>query len=280
MEFYVFCIAIIVLLLAAVVWLYLNNNALRRSVQQRDNDIVDFKERCDKAERASKMKDFYVQNMSHEIRTPLNAVMGFSQLLSIPGLPVSDEDKEKYGQHIQNNGRMLMMLVDDILNISDIESGAFSCTMHEERVNEVCRAALASVEYRVQPGVSLDLKTDFDDDFTIYSDSRRIQQVLTNYLTNACKHTKKGSITLSASKGKREGWIEFAVTDTGVGIKPELATNLFDRFVKLNDNVAGTGIGLNICMRIAQVMNGEVSLDTTYTDGARFIFAMPVEKKA
>lgn len=278
MEFYVICIAIIVLLLAAVVWLYLSNNALRHSVQQRDNDIVDFKERCDKAERANKMKDFYVQNMSHEIRTPLNAVMGFSQLLSIPGLPVSDEDKEKYGQHIQNNGRMLMMLVDDILNISDIESGAFSCTNHEERVNEVCRAALASVEYRVQPGVELNLKTDFDDDFTIYADSRRVQQVLTNYLTNACKHTKKGSITLSANKDKREGWIEFAVTDTGVGIKPELATNLFDRFVKLNNNVAGTGIGLNICMRIAQMMHGEVSLDTTYTNGARFVFAMPIEK--
>ncbi len=278
MELHVICIAVIVLLVAMTVWLYLTNNSLRRGINQRDEDIVNFKARCDKAERANKMKDFYVQNMSHEIRTPLNAVMGFSQLLSIPGLPVSDEDKEKYGQHIQNNGRMLMMLVDDILNISDIESGAFSCTKHEERVNEVCRAALASVEYRVQPGVELKIETAFDDDFTIYSDSRRVQQVLTNYLTNACKHTKKGSITLSAAKGKREGWIEFAVTDTGVGIKPELANNLFERFVKLNNNVAGTGIGLNICMRIAQVMHGEVSLDTTYTNGARFVFAMPIEK--
>ncbi len=278
MEMYYLCMAVMVLLAAVAVWLYITNNSLRRRIQQCDEDIDNFKERCDKAERANKMKDFYVQNMSHEIRTPLNAVMGFSQLLSIPGLPVSDEDKEKYGQHIQNNGRMLMMLVDDILNISDIESGAFSCTKHEERVNEVCRAALASVEYRVQPGVELKIETDFDDDFTIYSDSRRVQQVLTNYLTNACKHTKKGSITLSAKKDKREGWIEFAVTDTGVGIKPELAANLFDRFVKLNNNVAGTGIGLNICMRIAQVMDGKVSLDTTYTNGARFVFEMPIEK--
>lgn len=273
-----FYITIIVLLVLVVVWLYLTTNSLRRCIQQRDKDIADFKERCDKAEKANKMKDFYVQNMSHEIRTPLNAVMGFSQLLSIPELPVSDEDKEKYGQHIQNNGRMLMMLVDDILNISDIEAGVFSCSKQTERVNDTCRASLAAVEYRVQPGVDLNFKTDLSDDYAIYTDARRIQQVLTNYLTNACKHTKTGSITLSVTTSKREGWIEFAVTDTGEGIKPEQATNIFQRFIKLNNNVQGTGIGLNICSRIAQVMNGEVSLDTTYTDGARFVFTMPIEK--
>jgi len=231
------------------------------------------------AENASKMKDLFVQNMSHEIRTPLNAVMGFSQILTTPGIPLTDEEKTEFGRHISNSGQMLTMLIDDILNISDIESGRFSINKQDERINDICRSSMAFVEYRVQPGVELKFTTELDDTYIYNTDARRVQQVLVNYLTNACKHTEKGSITLHASLSEKPGWLIFSVTDTGEGVPADQAEKIFQRFTKLNNFVQGTGVGLNVCLSIAERLDGIVRLDTTYTSGARFLFELPLTPK-
>ena len=227
----------------------------------------------------SDMKTMFVQNMSHEIRTPLNAIVGFSQLLALPDGLVTEEEKAKYGEYIKTNSNMLTMLVDDILNLSDVESGNYRVSMERTKCNAPVEAAMKTAELRVPAGVNMYYTTEVDDNFTIVSDAHRIQQVLVNYITNACKHTKKGEIHIHCSLKERPGYITYSVTDTGEGVPEDKAEEIFVRFTKLDAFAQGTGLGLSICRMIATRLNGVVKLDTTYKRGARFIFQIPLNQE-
>ena len=117
--------------------------------------------------------------------------------------------------------------------------------------------------------------TEVDDEYMITTDVHRVQQVLVNYITNACKHTKEGEIHIHCSVKERPGFITYSVADTGEGIPEEKAEEIFERFTKLDAFAQGTGLGLSICRMIATKLNGVVKLDTTYKKGARFIFQIP-----
>ena len=223
----------------------------------------------------SDMKTMFVQNMSHEIRTPLNAIVGFSQLLALPDGVISEEEKSKYGEYIMTNSNMLTMLVDDILNLSDVESGNYRVNLATAKCNAPVEAAMKTAELRVPGGVRMYFTTEVDDDYEIVTDVHRVQQVLVNYITNACKHTKEGEIHIHCSVKERPGYITYSVTDTGEGIPEEKAEEIFERFTKLNAFAQGTGLGLSICRMIAAKLNGVVKLDTSYKNGARFIFQIP-----
>ena len=230
-----------------------------------------------KAEEKNEMKSRFIQNMSHDIRTPLNAIVGFSQLLGLPDGSLTPEEKEEYSDHITNNSNMLMMLVDDILNISDVENGNYKITRRDVKCNELCANTLKSVEYRVPAGVKLYYTSDVTDEETIYTDGRRVQQVLINFLTNACKHTSEGEIRLDCHVHESEDFIHFSVIDTGEGVDPSMADDIFQRFTKLT-TVEGAGLGLNICSTIAKKLGGSVSFDKTYTGGAKFDFYIPSQQ--
>ena len=227
----------------------------------------------------SDMKTMFVQNMSHEIRTPLNAIVGFSQLLALPDGVVTEEEKAKYGEYIMTNSNMLTMLVDDILNLSDVESGNYRVTLARTQCNAPVEAAMKTAELRVPAGVNMYYTTEVDDDFTIVSDVHRIQQVLVNYITNACKHTAEGEIHIHCSLKERPGYLTYSVADTGEGVPEDKAEEIFERFTKLNAFAQGTGLGLSICRMIATKLNGVVRLDTTYKRGARFIFQIPLNQE-
>ena len=126
--------------------------------------------------------------------------------------------------------------------------------------------------------MELSFETSLPEDLRIETDGMRVQQILINYLTNACKHTAEGSIVLQASADKEKGEIIFSVTDTGTGVPAEKAEKIFERFVKLNDFVQGTGLGLSICRTLAEKLGGRVWLDTSYTGGARFMFTIPYKE--
>ena len=231
----------------------------------------------EKVRLANEAKTRFVQNMSHEVRTPLNAIVGFSQLLALPDGSFSAEEKDEFSGHIINNTKMLTMLLDDILNASAMDSGKYRISYEDGEVHFMCQAAISSAEHRLQPGVRMYYAPESEEPFVFRTDPRRIQQILINYLTNACKHTTKGEIKLSSSLTENPGYVTFAVTDTGPGVPPENAEKIFDRFTKLNEFVQGTGLGLSICRDIAVRMGAKVFLDTSYTaGGARFVFMVPV----
>ena len=234
-------------------------------------------ERIEALKVADAAKTRFVQNMSHEVRTPLNAIVGFSQLLTLPDGSFPQEEKDEFAEHIVNNTKMLTMLLDDILNTSGMDSGNYRINYEEGEVHFICRAAISSAEHRLQPGVQMVYEPDSEVPFTFQTDPRRVQQILINLLTNACKHTSSGVIKLTSSVREHQGRVTFAVTDTGPGIPPEQAEVIFERFTKLNEFVQGTGLGLSICRDIAGRMGAKVYLDTNYKGGgARFVFEVPV----
>lgn len=223
---------------------------------------------------ANKAKTQFLQNMSHEIRTPLNALFGFSQLLGLPEGTWSNEEREQYNRYVFNSYNMLDMLIGDIIDVADSEHGNYRISLSEVNVNAICSSAIMSVEFRKPDAVNMYFTSDLPDSHIIHSDGRRIQQVLINYLTNACKHTEKGEIHLHCSTSEHPGRLTFSVTDTGHGVPADKADVIFNRFIKLNQHVQGSGLGLNICLMVASKLGGEVYLDKTYTNGARFVFVI------
>ena len=269
-------LSILVCVVLALTVALSRSRAARRSLEMQLHEMERVR---DEAREESKAKDLFVQNMSHEVRTPLNAVVGFAQLLAMPPDYLTDQERDEYTQHIQHNSNMLTMLIDDILNISDVKAGNYSITLNDHQLNAMCNAAIASVKYRINPNIKLAYETVIPDSYVIHTDARRVQQILINYLTNAIKHTGKGQIILTTSLEENPGMLTFAVTDTGEGVPAEQADNVFRRFTKLNDYVQGTGLGLNICMMLAERLNGKVFLDTKYTGGARFVFCLPITEQ-
>ena len=225
--------------------------------------------------RSIHQKTTFLQNLSHEIRTPMNAIYGFAQMLGLPDGTLTAEEKQEYNSYINSNYKMIEMLLSDIFEAADSDNDKYVIVKSDVHVNDVCRAAINSTTFRKQPEVAMRFTTEVADDFTIYSDERRIQQVLVNYLTNACKHTMEGEIHLHCSVTERPGKIVFSVTDTGTGIPADKAELIFKRFTKLNNFVQGTGLGLSICRLIAEKLDAEAYLDTTYNGkGSRFVFAI------
>ena len=242
-------------------------------LERLNDDLLKAKEEAEASER---MKTEFIQNISHEIRTPLNAICGFVEMLTDDDQerPLSQQERREYSMIIKTNSDLLMNLVNDILDFSDLNSGRAKVTIMEVNVNDLLRLALHTVELRVRKDVQLICDSKVDNHFTINTDPKRVQQVLVNFLTNAIKHTEEGSITLGFTGPDADGWCEFSVTDTGEGIPEDKASEIFERFLKLNSFKQGTGLGLAICKSVANVLGGEVALDTSYHQGARFVFRL------
>lgn len=231
----------------------------------------------EEAEQADKLKTLFMQNMSHEIRTPLNAIVGFSQLMTDMGDALSAEEKKDMSRRIKDNSDLLLTLINDILDLTSIESGKYVMSNQPVRVNEMCRSTLDTVTHRKARGVELRMDTDVNDSFTIITDPQRVKQVLINLLTNAEKNTTEGSILLGCSSKAYPGMLTFSVTDTGIGIPSDKREKVFERFMKLDNFKQGTGLGLSICTAIVDRLGGRIWIDPDYDQGARFLFTIKAE---
>ena len=229
----------------------------------------------DLAENANQMKSAFIQNMSHEIRTPLNSIIGFSQLLGMPDGLLAPEEKEEYLGYVLNNSHLLTMMINDMIGLSDMENGRYTVEMAPTDLNEMTLQSIKTVENRLPGGSRIVLKSGIDEDARYVTDGMRVQQILINFLTNACKNTTGGDIVLTSSLVENPGYITFSVSDKGPGVPPDKAEAIFDRFVKLDSNKQGAGLGLSICRMMAQQLGGKVWLDTSYTEGARFVLTIP-----
>jgi signal transduction histidine kinase len=288
MHIYLFSLIVVALFSAFISWLWYRSNKLTKSLkvsekrlQNKQKDLQDMLEKLAKArndaEMANRMKTMFIQNMNHEIRTPLNAIVGFSQLLADENSGLTAEEKRNYSMLVNDNSDLLVTLVSDVLDIARMESGEMSYNITECSANNICNEAIENVKYRVQPGVRMYFDKP-EADYLLKTDGQRVIQVLINYLTNACKYTREGEVKLSYSVNPSAKVIEFAVTDTGIGISADKAEVIFQRFEKLDPFVQGTGLGLHICKLISNALNGQVKLDTTYHGGSRFLFILPLGK--
>ncbi|MEG1749294.1 MAG: HAMP domain-containing sensor histidine kinase [Tannerellaceae bacterium] len=224
------------------------------------------------AELADQKKTAFIANISHEVRTPLNAIVGFSDLLLDKSL---SEEKNTFAAVIKQNSELLMNLVNDVLDLSRIESEYFRLNIEPHDLVECCRNAIAGMEHKVRKGVMLTFISSVSS-YQVNTDAFQLQQLLLKLLSNAAKFTTKGEITLSFEVKEVEGEAVFAVSDTGCGIPPDMQNDIFERFEKVNTFVQGTGLGLPICQMIARLFGGSICLDTSYMKGARFVFTYPL----
>lgn len=248
---------------------------LKHAHLQHNNNVLTIARR--EAEEADHLKTAFIHNMSHEIRTPLNAIVGFSQILAENGSDLSEKEKADFSNRIEESSDLVLTIINDILDITSIESGHYKMRKSIIAVNDFCRKIITDFKNRIPNGVELRFSTDIDDSLTIFSDPKRIWQVLSNLITNSAKYTDSGFITVEVSATEQEGYLSFAVADTGSGIPADKADMIFDRFYKGDTFKQGVGLGLSICKSIAEYMNGKIYLDKNYYQrGARFVFALPI----
>ena len=242
-----------------------NNTKWEKMAQQ-------LKELKDKAELSDRLKSAFLANMSHEIRTPLNAIVGFSELMVYSEDPA---EKEEYMSIIQSNNELLLRLINDILDLSKIESGILERKRETFNLAKVCNELYTMIQPKItNPDVEFQMDNSGPDCW-ILLDRNRLKQVWMNYLTNAIKCTKSGHIKMGYGI-EREG-IRIYVEDSGVGIPLELQERVFGRFQKLNEFAQGTGLGLAISRAIIEGAGGEVGFTSTPDVGSTFWAWIPCE---
>lgn len=223
----------------------------------------------DKAEESDQLKSAFISNMSHEIRTPLNAIVGFSAVMSDID---NREERKKFQDIIESNNKRLLTLINEVLDLSKIESGKFELVLTPVNISELCNEIVITHQLNAE-GVSLKLDLP-DEDFCFTTDKNRLTQVLSNLITNAIKFTPHGTITVGYRL--RTALVEFFVEDNGIGIAKDKLDTIFDRFVKLNDFAPGTGLGLSICKSIIERLGGDISVASEQGEGSLFSFRLPL----
>ncbi len=231
-------------------------------------ELIESKE---KAETSDKLKSAFLANMSHEIRTPLNAIVGFSRIISESD---NAEERREYYEIVDANNERLLQLINEILDLSKIESGIVEFTYGPVRLHTLCKEIHDAHVFRCPQGVELRFDSP-DEALSIHSDKNRIFQVFSNLIGNAFKFTTEGSVSYGyKQEGER---VVFYVKDTGLGIEPEKLGRVFQRFAKLNNFAQGTGLGLSICKTIIERLGGEIAVSSEVGTGTTFTFWLPLE---
>lgn len=236
---------------------------------RRSKELIEAKRR---AEDADRMKSVFLANMSHEIRTPLNAIVGFSEIMA---MTEDENDKKEYLEIIQKNSNLLLQLINDILDLSRIESGKSEMHFQLVEISGLVDEVEKVHQLKMKSGIKLEVICP-KGEFWTSTDRNRVMQVLFNFLSNAIKNTEKGSITLGFN---HEGdWLKIYVSDTGCGIPEEKLPQIFTRFEKLNDFIQGTGLGLSICKSIVERLGGRIDVSSELGKGSTFALYLPYQE--
>lgn len=225
---------------------------------------------------ADKLKSAFLASMSHEIRTPLNAIVGFSNIIA------ETDDKEErihYQEIINQNSNILLQLFTDMIDFAKIESGAHSYNLGFVNLKKMCEEIHLSHKNKcdkLHSDTRFIFRPESHEDLILYTDSKRVAQIITNLISNAFKFTKQGCVTLSYKVVKKN--VHIYITDTGIGIAPDCLDTIFQRFTKLNDFSQGSGLGLSICKTIAKALKGNIGLTSKPDKGSTFWLELPLPK--
>ena len=266
-------LAMILVVTAMLLFLVINNRwnhrlEIKNRQLERERNVVIAKNKqlaieYDRAENALKARKAFMQSIS-----------GFTQVLATPDLEMTAAERLDFSLRIQENTRLLTNIVDDLIQISDMESGYELPAPEQFPVAALAAMALESISSRVAPTVTLINNSTVAEDLVVTTYPQMIQTILRKLLDNSAKFTRQGNITLSVSF--KDEKLFFSVTDTGPGIPPEKKDVVFERFSKLDDFVQGTGLGLSLARMAAERIGGTLTLDTDHNPGAKFDLIVPV----
>nr|WP_272697194.1 ATP-binding protein [Parabacteroides johnsonii] len=264
---------VLLLFLIMVLYFYLRTSKLKNKllilIDKQKEDEIELRKAKDKAEESDRLKSAFLANMSHEIRTPLNAIVGFSNLLTTAE---NEEERDEYINIISSNNELLLQLINDILDVAKIEAGTLEFIDSEIDINALLSDIEQSSRLKAPEGVQVSFVEKLPY-CIIMSDKNRLAQVITNFINNAIKFTKEGSIRFGYEH--KDDKLLFYVKDTGCGIEPEKKDLVFNRFVKLNSFAQGTGLGLAICQMIIKKLGGEIGVESELGTGSTFWFTLP-----
>lgn len=240
-----------------------------QELKDHEQELIESRELAEQAE----LKQSFLNNMSHEIRTPLNAIVGFSDMLANEP-EFSDEERQEFVDIINTNTKLLLKLVGDVLELSRIESGNLSFIFQRESVRQLLDDVYQTHSLLIQPPLQF-LKDFPPEDVQVNVDPMRLTQVLTNFLNNANKFTKEGSIQLGYCCPSGMSEVHLYVEDTGIGIPHSEQKMIFERFYKRSEFSQGVGLGLSICVLIVEKMGGRIELQSEESRGSRFTVVLP-----
>ena len=237
--------------------------------------LKEYEEKAQKAENASKMKSLFLANMSHEIRTPLNAIEGFSRVIVETDSP---EDRMKFFEIIESNNNRLQSLVNEILDLSRVESGEIVMKKAETDLNELCSSIKNLFKFRCPDTVKLEWHKPLMP-VTFNTDANRLTQVFSNLISNSLKHTSSGTISYGYKVLDDGQNIQFFEKDTGSGIAKEDIAHIFETYVSRDAETSknGYGLGLPLCKIIVEKLGGTISVESEVGQGSTFTFVMPFE---
>lgn len=241
-------------------------------LEQANTRLKEFEEKAAKAENASRMKSLFLANMSHEIRTPLNAIEGFSRVMAETDVP---EERMKYLEIIESNNSRLLSLINEILDLSRVEAGEIIIKKAPTDLEKMCQSIQQIFKFRCPPTIQLTWNKP-DLNITMTTDENRLTQIFSNLISNALKHTTKGSIKYGYRIIDDGQNIEFYVSDTGSGITPEFMNQIFDAYASKDaEQQKGFGLGLALCRIIVEKMGGDIRVDSEVGKGSTFTFTLP-----
>ncbi|SDB45481.1 hybrid sensor histidine kinase/response regulator [Butyrivibrio sp. INlla16] len=281
-ELPIFRIGMVVLVAGSVgflVWWFLRSTIIRRQYEE-------IRVAKEEADRANSAKSRFLANMSHEIRTPINTIIGMDEMIlredKSLSMPQYSGQVTGYAVSIKRASETLLSLVNDILDLSKIESGKMNLVEKSYDLSEFLKTITTMIRVRSNEKDLL-FETEIDPEIPryLYGDDGKIKQVLMNLLTNAVKYTREGSFKLVLELVKKEGdtcTINYSVSDTGIGIRPEDMDKLFSAFERLeeqkNSGIQGTGLGLDISRQFVELMRDELKCESTYGEGSKFFFTL------
>lgn len=249
-------------------------HAVEVELEEARKKLAEYETMAQKAENASKMKSLFLANMSHEIRTPLNAIEGFSRIMAETDSP---EERMKYMEIIESNNGRVLALINEILDLSRVEAGEIAIKKQMTDLNEMCKGIQLMFKFRCPESVNLTWSQP-NMKVTLNTDQNRLTQVFSNLISNALKHTSKGSITYGYRLINDGQEVEFFVTDTGSGIAPEDINHIFQTYVSRDaEQQNGYGLGLALCKIIVEKMHGHIAVSSKLGEGSTFRFTLPFE---
>lgn len=247
-------------------------NMANEQLEQANKKLKEYEEKALKAEKASKMKSLFLANMSHEIRTPLNAIEGFANIIALTD---SSEERMSYMEIIESNSRRLLDLLNEILDLSRAESGEIVIKKYPTDLNQLLNSIKQLFKFRCPETVALtSIKP--EKVISMVTDENRLTQVLSNLISNALKHTAKGTINFGYNLINDNHDIEFFVADSGTGISPDFIEHIFDAYASKDaEQQKGYGLGLALCRIIVEKMEGHIDVKSELGKGSTFTFTLP-----
>lgn len=254
--------------------------SLEDSVNERTSELERAVER---ALQASKAKSEFLSNMSHELRTPLNAILGFSDILLTDPVEILSEEQKDSVQEIYSAGNHLLSLINEVLDLAKIEAGKLEVDCKDIDIAPIVMESIALIKPLAQKeGIEFELECDPEASFLVYSDAKRLKQVILNIMSNAIKYNKKeGYIRLLKGEVVSDKFLRFIVEDSGVGISETDMSGVFETFQRVGDKtsiVEGTGIGLPLSKKIMEQMGGDIDFSSEKGKGSKFWIDIPLAK--